>query len=92
MEGDTSLIKKLEVNTKFNSYEELKQSLTQFEKDNYIQLWKRDSRTIKCMKTRAPNKNFNNDLVYDALALCCVHGGKDHKTSSTGKCIRSIVH
>jgi hypothetical protein len=64
MEGDTSLIKKLEVNTKFNSYEELKQSLTQFEKDNYIQLWKRDSRTIKCMKTRAPNKNFNNDLVY----------------------------
>ena len=36
------------------------------------------------MKTRAPNKNFNNDLVYGALKLCCVHGGKDHKTSSTG--------
>jgi hypothetical protein len=41
---------------------------------------KRDSRTIKCMKTRAPNKNFNNDLVYGALKLCCVHGDKDHKT------------
>jgi hypothetical protein len=47
MEGDTSLIKKLEVNTKFNSYEELKQSLTQFEKDNYIQLWKPDTLTSR---------------------------------------------
>jgi hypothetical protein len=88
MEGDTSSIENLEVNTKFNSYEKLKQSLTQFEKDSYIQLWKHDSRTIKCMKTRPPNKNFYNDLVYGVLKLCCVHGDKDHKTSSTSKCIR----
>jgi hypothetical protein len=43
------------------------------------------------MKTRALNKNFNNDLVYGALKLCCVHGGRDHKTSSSSVIYSTIA-
>ncbi|CAG2206462.1 unnamed protein product [Mytilus edulis] len=47
---------KLKLNDKIDSYEDLQQVLKEYEKDNYVQLWKRDSRTIKFMKTTAPNK------------------------------------
>lgn len=48
-------------------------------------MWKRDLMTINFMKTRAPNKNLNKNLVYGSIKYynSCVHGGKDHNLLSS---------
>ena len=75
----------LRLNSKFNSYTEFENYLKVYEEENNVQLWKRDARKIEKMQGRAPNKNFNTDLIYAGLKLCCVHGGKKHKSTSSGK-------
>ncbi|VDI04173.1 zinc finger SWIM domain-containing protein 3 [Mytilus galloprovincialis] len=82
---DDTTPKKIELNAQFNSYKEFALVIENYEKEHFVQLWKRDARTIKTMKCRAPNRNINEELVYGQLKLCCVHGGKDHKSASSGQ-------
>ena len=42
----------------FDSYDELKESVAHYQRPNFVQLYKRDARTIEAMKKRAPNKNY----------------------------------
>ena len=42
------------------------------------------------MQSRAPNKKFNDTLLYGQLKFSCIHGGKDHKSSSLGKHVKSF--
>jgi hypothetical protein len=89
MEGVTPY-KKMELHAEFDSYKEFELVLEKYQKEHFVQLWKRDARTIKSMQSRAPDKKFNDTLLYGLLKFCCIHGGKDHKSSSLGKHVKSF--
>jgi hypothetical protein len=89
MEGVTPY-DKMELHAEFDSYKEFELVLEKYQKEHFVQLWKRDARTIKSMQSRAPNKKFNDTLLYGQLKFCCIHGGKDHKSSSLGKHVKSF--
>ena len=63
----------------FDSYDELKESVAHYQRTNFVQLYKRDARTIEAMKKRAPNKNYQENRMYSCIKYCCIHGGKNHK-------------
>jgi hypothetical protein len=44
----------LELNTTFDSYDELKESVAHYQRTNFVQLYKRDARTIRVI-TKLPN-------------------------------------
>jgi hypothetical protein len=77
-------VKPLELNTTFDSYDELKEYVAHYQRPNFVQLYKRDARTIEAMKKRAPSKNYQENLMYSCIKYCCIHGGKNHKPSSSG--------
>ena len=49
-----------------------------------MKLCKTDSRTVKAVAARCPNKNFNDAIVYSELKYTCNHGGKNFKSKSKG--------
>ena len=61
-------VKPLELNTTFDSYDELKESVAHYQRTNFVQLYKRDARTIEAIKKKAPNKNYQEKLMYS-----CIH-------------------
>ena len=73
----------LSVSEEFKSFNELsKKRLAEFEKKSYIQLYIRWSRSVQSAAKRAGKKKYNDALQY---AEPGIHGGKNFKTSSTGK-------
>ena len=54
-------VKPLELNTTFDSYDELKESVAHYQRTNFVQPYKRNARTIEAMEKRASNK-FNVQL------------------------------
>ena len=65
----------------FSFYEDLKKHVEEFERENFIQLVHRDSRTLTAAAERAPKvvEKANKDLLYYTIVLTCVFGGKKHK-------------
>ena len=81
----------LSVGEQFTSFDELSKRVLEFERSSHVQLYIRSSRTIESAARRAPKRlKFNdgvNDLLkYSEIDYACIHGGKNFKTSSTGKC------
>ncbi|KAK7114682.1 hypothetical protein V1264_000704 [Littorina saxatilis] len=72
------------VGDQFASYEEFQQALVGYEKSTFVQLWKRDSRTLAAAQGRCPNRKFNSAIKFYELTYSCVHGGKKHHSKSTG--------
>lgn len=68
----------------FSSFAELEQKVKSYQVANYVQLWKRDSKTIATAQKRMPNRYFNPDIKYSELWYSCVHGGRKHNSKSTG--------
>ena len=73
------------VNAKFSSFKELEDEIDKYQRDHYVQLYKRDSRTIEAAMRRAPNKKFKSEIKYSELVYCFIHGGKKFKSESKGK-------
>ena len=73
------------VGGRFMTYAEVEKKIHQYENENFIQFYKRDSRRIEAAQKRAPNKNFNKEIVYSELVYSCIHGGKKFKSESKGK-------
>ncbi|KAK7101819.1 hypothetical protein V1264_020144 [Littorina saxatilis] len=71
------------VGDQFASYEEFQQALVGYEKSTFVQLWKRDSRTLAAAQGRCPNRKFNSAIKFYELTYSCVHGGKKHHSKST---------
>lgn len=69
---------------KFDSYEEVSQSMEHFQIENFFQMYIRDSKTIKSYLKRRPSREIKEDLRYVYLHYCCVHGGKKFESKSTG--------
>ena len=68
----------------YQNYSEWENAKEIYESINFVQIWKRDARTIETLQRRAPKKHYNKDLVYGDLKYCCIHGGRSHKPTSTG--------
>ena len=73
------------VGDEFNSFTELSTKIKEFEKETCTQLYVRSSRTIESTIKHAPKKLFNHDVRYSELDYAFIHGGKQFKSSSTGK-------
>lgn len=71
---------------KFNSFKELEDKIKSYQNERYVQLYRRDSRSIKAAQKRTPKKavNVKPELVYAYLEYCCIHGGKKFKSESAG--------
>ena len=68
----------------FNSFALLEETVKSYEASNYVNLWKRDSRTIEGQLRRTPDKVFNPAIVYTELKYSCQHGGRKHCSESKG--------
>ena len=64
----------------FNSFEELDEKIKTFEKNAFVKLWRRDSRTIERALRIAPKRQFNEALKYTAVTYNCIHGGRKIKS------------
>ena len=79
------LAKMLSVSEEFKSFNELSKRLSEFEKKSCVQLYIRRSRSVQSAAKRTGKKKYNDALKYAEIDYACIHGGKNFKTSSTGK-------
>ena len=75
----------INVGDRFASIKVLSDSLLQVQDNTYVQLWTRDSRTLKGAKRRYPLKagNANPELKYYSLSLTCSCGGRKSSQKAT---------
>ena len=69
----------------FTSFKELQKEIIKYQRENYVQMYRRDSRTIEAAMRRAPNRTFNPRIEYSEVVYSCIHGGKKFKSESKGK-------
>ena len=69
----------------FSKYEDIEEEIKKFESENFVKLYKEDSRTIEAARKRCPNKNFSADIKYSELAFACIHNGKYKPNTKTGE-------
>ena len=72
------------VGDSFSSYDELMRKITQFETENYVAIWKRDSRSVEAA-AKTLTKTINHELRYYNVTFACQHGGKKFKSRSHGE-------
>jgi len=71
----------------FDSYEELDERVKAYQKENFVQLTHRDSRTLEAARKRVPKRveEAKNGLQYYSVHLACVFGGKNCVGKGTGQ-------
>ena len=74
----------LAVGESFESFEELKLKVKQYEEKHFVQFWIRDSRTVDSAQKRL-TKKLNEKIKYYEVVFCCVHGGKKFKSKGEGR-------
>ena len=77
----------LTVGDKFQSFALWEEAVKKYELENYVQLWRRDARTIQAAKKRlisTTDRQFNEDLQYYELKYCCIKGGRKYTTRTSG--------
>ena len=77
------------IREKFRSISELKDKVEDFEKANFVQLYIRQSRSVKVAVKQARKKQFNEELIdkysQAEIEYSCFHGGRVFKSTSTGE-------
>lgn len=75
------------VGDKFSSFAELDEKISLYSSTNYVQLWKRDARTIEAAKKRVGKiaASMSDALKYQSVKYCCIHGGKKFTTNATDR-------
>jgi hypothetical protein len=76
------------VGESFESFEELEKKVNEYEQCNSVQLWKRDTRTIRAAQKRL-NRSLNERIKYYEIVYACIHGGKKFTSIGTGKRVGS---
>ena len=69
----------------FNSYESLAEAVSKWEQTNFVQLYKRHTRTINSAAKRSSIQEFNSNLQYGEIDYSCIHGEKKAASHCTGK-------
>lgn len=75
----------LSIGTKFYSFDELHRAVKQFEEENCVNLYRKDSRTIEAAVKRCPKRVFNSSLKYAEVHYACVRNGKYKSVVTTGE-------
>ena len=80
------------VRKSFNSYQELEDRVKAYEESSFIQLYRRDTRTLAAARKRVPRKveRAKKELVYYSIRFACVFGGKTYQNKSTGQRPRQL--
>ena len=73
------------VGNTFGSFSQLDESITDFQTENHVQLWKREARSISAAKARLTERHIDPHLKYYELKYCCIHGGKQFTSDGKGK-------
>ena len=63
------------VGKQYNNFKSLEDDLRKFEEENYINLRKRDSHTIKAKKKKGKCMQYKDELVFHDIQYICKHGG-----------------
>lgn len=63
------------IGDKFESFEKMKETLTQYASQNYFTIWIKESRKLNSVKRRL-DRNMKQDLVYYEITYCCSQGGR----------------
>ncbi|KAI5722961.1 hypothetical protein M8J76_016235 [Diaphorina citri] len=76
----------MEVGKQFSSFDELKNFISTYERDNFVQLHISDSHKL-CSAKNASSKiqNAKKELVYFKMQYSCIHGGKKFSSKSTNQ-------
>lgn len=72
----------MKVDDKFKSFEEFSAKLNVYKKDNLVEFWVRDNRTLKAARKRVPElvSKAAPILKYYYIKFCCIHGGQKLKS------------
>ncbi|XP_023311863.1 uncharacterized protein LOC111692227 [Anoplophora glabripennis] len=64
--------------------------MVRYEKENRVQFWKRDSKTLENAKNHCPKifEKANRDLKYYIIKYSCIHGGQKFRPNKNNKSIR----
>jgi len=75
------------VGSTFSSFEKLEAEIKAYQKDKFVQLVKRDTRTLEMAKKRVPKRveGANTALVYYSIHYTCGFGGKTYKNEGSGQ-------
>ena len=77
-----------EIGECFKTFDEVETRVKEYEQANFVQLWKRDARTVEAARKRI-NRPLHDRIKYYEIVFSCIHGGK--KFSSKGKGKRSCL-
>ena len=79
--------RELVVGRHFTSFEELEAELKAYQSKKYVQLVKRDTRTLEMARKRVPKRveGANTALIYYTIHYTCAFGGKSYKNEGTGQ-------
>lgn len=75
----------LQENATFATFTEFQEAQSHYEQVHFCKLYTRRSRTIESALKRTPNKHYNTKIKFSEMEICCIHGGKKFKSTSTGK-------
>ena len=75
------------IGKRFESINELHEVKKSFEDTYFVELWKKDVRTLSAAKKRAPKRaaNINPSLQCYSILLVCKFSGKPRKKKQTEK-------
>ncbi len=81
----TSAQVKFCVGDKFSTFKELESAVESYKKQHFVDLWRRDSRTIEASRKRGVDRPLKAELKYFELKYCCIHGGQRFVPRGRGK-------
>ena len=73
------------VGAKYSSFAALKVAISDHEKSNFVQFFKRNSRTIESFQRHYPSKRelrIPQAIEYPELDYACIHGGKPFRSKA----------
>ncbi|XP_076100949.1 uncharacterized protein LOC143070591 [Mytilus galloprovincialis] len=75
----------INVGDTFSSFSALNTRIRQYEVQNNIEFYKRDSRTIESARKRRIKRELSEDLQFYQIRYSCINGGKEHNSKTNGE-------
>ena len=76
---------KVHIGQQFDDFSAFESAISQYQNNENVQFFKRDSRSLEAAKGRVSNKTFNPRIKYYEVTYHCIRGGKNFKPRGTGK-------
>ena len=68
----------------FASYSQVEEAISAYEQHHFLQLYRRDSRSITAYEKRVTKRVSNRELRYSEVQFRCIRGGKKFASRSKG--------